>query len=93
MPQNFLDSQTPAQRQWWELKSQYYDVVLFFKMGKFYELFHMDVDLGVQELNLVYMKVSLVCIFLSYYVDFPCLKLKISITTGLIQLSFLGKVY
>ena len=53
----------------------------------------MDADLGVQELNLVYMKVSLVCIFLSYYVDFPCLKLKISITTGLIQLSFLGKLY
>ena len=56
VPADFLLKQTPAQRQWWELKSQYYDVVLFFKMGKFYELFHMDADVGVTELNLVYMK-------------------------------------
>ena len=65
VPADFLRNQTPAQRQWWELKSQYYDVVLFFKMGKFYELFHMDADIGVTELNLVYMKgnlkVSLSC--------------------------------
>ena len=32
-------------------------MVLFFKMGKFYELFHMDADVGVAELNLLYMKV------------------------------------
>ena len=25
-------------------------------MGKFYELFHMDADVGVAELNLIYMK-------------------------------------
>eukprot|EP00088_Acartia_fossae_P070151 TRINITY_DN931_c0_g1_i2.p1 TRINITY_DN931_c0_g1~~TRINITY_DN931_c0_g1_i2.p1 ORF type:complete len:1250 (+),score=371.12 TRINITY_DN931_c0_g1_i2:534-3752(+) len=56
VPQSFLDSQTPAQRQWWELKSNYYDIILFFKMGKFYELFHMDADVGVAELNLLYMK-------------------------------------
>ena len=56
VPPDFLNQQTPAQRQWWTLKSQYYDVVLFFKMGKFYELFHMDADVGVKELNLVYMK-------------------------------------
>ena len=56
VPPDFLKSQTPAQRQWWGLKSQYYDVILFFKMGKFYELFHMDADVGVAELNLIYMK-------------------------------------
>ena len=56
VPPDFLAKQTPAQRQWWELKSQYYNVVLFFKMGKFYELFHMDADIGVTELNLVYMR-------------------------------------
>lgn len=56
VPQDFLMKQTPGQKQWWELKSQYYDVVLFFKMGKFYELFHMDADVGVKELNLIYMK-------------------------------------
>ena len=56
VPKEFLDQQTPAQRQWWVLKSKYYDVILFFKMGKFYELFHMDADVGVTELNLIYMK-------------------------------------
>ena len=30
--------------------------ILFFKMGKFYELYNMDADIGVSELNLVYMK-------------------------------------
>ncbi len=25
-------------------------------MGKFYELFHMDADVGVKELDLIYMK-------------------------------------
>jgi len=56
VPDDFLNKQTPGQRQWWELKSQYFDVILFFKMGKFYELFHMDADVGVSELNLIYMK-------------------------------------
>lgn len=56
VPQTFMDSQSPGQRQWWELKAQYFDVVLFFKLGKFYEMFHMDADVGVQELNLIYMK-------------------------------------
>jgi len=56
VPQDFLLKQTPGQKQWWELKSQYYDVILFFKMGKFYELFHMDADVGVKELNLIYMR-------------------------------------
>jgi DNA mismatch repair protein MSH6 len=31
-------------------------VILFFKMGKFYELFHMDADIAVAELNIIYMK-------------------------------------
>ena len=56
VPPGFLNEQTPAQKQWWQLKAQYFDVVLFFKMGKFYELFHMDADIGVAELNLIYMK-------------------------------------
>ncbi|KAL5205010.1 hypothetical protein ABZP36_009881 [Zizania latifolia] len=45
------------QRQWWELKSQHMDKVLFFKMGKFYELFEMDAHVGAKELaDLQYMK-------------------------------------
>eukprot|EP00977_Amphora_coffeiformis_P005098 scaffold1071_cov166-Amphora_coffeaeformis.AAC.6 len=39
---------TDAVLQWWELKSQYFDTVLLFKTGKFYEMFHMDADVGVR---------------------------------------------
>ena len=56
VPKDFLNKQTPGLKQWWTLKSQYYDVILFFKMGKFYELFCMDADVGVAELNLIYMR-------------------------------------
>lgn len=56
VPENFLNQQTPGLRQWWELKSRHYDTVLFFKMGKFYELFNMDAIVGVQELGLIMMK-------------------------------------
>lgn len=56
VPQEFLNKQTPAMRQWWVLKSQHYDSVLFFKVGKFYELYHMDAVVGVQSLGFSYMK-------------------------------------
>ncbi|ETN02954.1 hypothetical protein PPTG_16016 [Phytophthora nicotianae INRA-310] len=56
VPPEFLKKETPAMVQWWEVKSQNMDTVLFFKVGKFYELFHMDADVGFKELNLIYMK-------------------------------------
>ena len=56
VPMDFLNNQTPAIRQWWELKSRYYDTILFFKMGKFYEFFHMDAVIGAKELNLSFMR-------------------------------------
>uniref|UniRef100_J3MXB1 DNA mismatch repair protein n=1 Tax=Oryza brachyantha TaxID=4533 RepID=J3MXB1_ORYBR len=52
----FLNGLTGGQRQWWEFKSQHMDKVLFFKMGKFYELFEMDAHVGAKELDLQYMK-------------------------------------
>lgn len=45
-------------RQWWAAKSAYFDTVLFFKVGKFYEMYHMDAVIGVENLNLNYMRVS-----------------------------------
>jgi DNA mismatch repair ATPase MutS len=45
-------------KQWWDLKAKHFDCVLFFKVGKFYELYHMDAVIGATELNLLYMKVS-----------------------------------
>ncbi|KAL5112724.1 DNA mismatch repair protein Msh6 [Taenia crassiceps] len=56
VPEDFLRKQSPALRQWWILKSQNFDILLFFKMGKFYELYHMDAVIAVEELKLTYMK-------------------------------------
>nr|XP_012231941.1 PREDICTED: probable DNA mismatch repair protein Msh6 [Linepithema humile] len=56
VPVDFLNNQTPAMRQWWELKSKHFDCVLFFKVGKFYELYHMDAVISVNELSLTYMR-------------------------------------
>ncbi|TMW60695.1 hypothetical protein Poli38472_000737 [Pythium oligandrum] len=56
VPPDFLKKETPAMAQWWQVKAQNMDTVLFFKVGKFYELFHMDADVGFKELNLIYMK-------------------------------------
>jgi len=44
--------------QWWHFKAMNMDTILFFKVGKFYELFHMDADVGFSELDLIYMKGS-----------------------------------
>ncbi|CAK8692796.1 unnamed protein product [Clavelina lepadiformis] len=56
IPQSFLAKLTPAMHQWWTIKSKNYDVILFFKVGKFYELYHMDAVVGVKELGLTFMK-------------------------------------
>ncbi|KAB2074227.1 hypothetical protein ES319_A07G139500v1 [Gossypium barbadense] len=56
LPPGFLKSLSGCQRQWWEFKSKHMDKVLFFKMGKFYELFEMDAHVGAKELNLQYMR-------------------------------------
>lgn len=56
VPEDFLNKQTPAMRQWWILKSKHFDSVLFFKVGKFYELYHMDAVIGVNHLGFSYMK-------------------------------------
>lgn len=56
LPPDFLERLSGCQRQWWEFKAQHMDKVLFFKMGKFYELFEMDAHVGTRELDLQYMK-------------------------------------
>eukprot|EP01040_Poterioochromonas_malhamensis_P014138 gene14138-15631_t len=58
VPPKYLSEQTPAMQQWWQFKSQNMDTVLFFKVGKFYELFHMDADIAFSEIDLIYMKGS-----------------------------------
>ncbi|KHJ46404.1 MutS domain I protein [Trichuris suis] len=56
VPPSFLKSQTPGHRQWWQMKAANFDTILFFKVGKFYELYHMDAVVAAKCLNLTYMK-------------------------------------
>ncbi|KAJ1942892.1 DNA mismatch repair protein msh6, partial [Kickxella alabastrina] len=43
---------SPFERQYWEIKSQHWDTVVFFKKGKFYELYENDATIGHQEFDL-----------------------------------------
>jgi len=56
VPPEFRKDQTPALRQWWDLKANNFDVIFFFKVGKFYELYHQDAVIAVKELGLTFMK-------------------------------------
>ncbi|CRK89947.1 CLUMA_CG003676, isoform A [Clunio marinus] len=55
VPQDFIEKQTPAMAQWWTLKSGHFDCIFFFKVGKFYELYHHDAIVGVKELGFTFM--------------------------------------
>ena len=46
------DEHTPLMKQYWELKSQAPDALLFFRMGDFYELFGQDAVLAAQLLDI-----------------------------------------
>ena len=56
VPPTFLKKATNAMKQWWALKEEALDCVLLMKVGKFYETYHMDADIMVKELDLIYMK-------------------------------------
>ncbi|ERN05719.1 hypothetical protein AMTR_s00006p00242090 [Amborella trichopoda] len=51
IPPDALNKMSASQRQYWTVKSQYMNVVLFFKVAKFYELYELDVEIGHKELN------------------------------------------
>lgn len=56
VPNDWLKKQTQTQQQWWLIKRDHFDTILFFKMGKFYELYHMDAVLICELTNIIYMK-------------------------------------
>ncbi|CAD6196340.1 unnamed protein product [Caenorhabditis auriculariae] len=58
VPADFLSKQTPGHKQWWIFKSKHFDTVLLFKVGKFYELYHMDASTAVSCLNIAFMRGS-----------------------------------
>lgn len=43
---------TPVQRQYWELKNQNPEALLFFRLGDFYELFYQDAEIAAKLLGL-----------------------------------------
>ncbi|KAF2304882.1 hypothetical protein GH714_039256 [Hevea brasiliensis] len=51
IPADALKKMSASQKQYWSVKSQYMDVVLFFKVGKFYELYELDAEIGHKELD------------------------------------------
>ncbi|KAK1418538.1 hypothetical protein QVD17_27683 [Tagetes erecta] len=51
IPPDVLKKMSASQKQYWSVKSQYMDVLIFFKVGKFYELYELDAEVGHKELD------------------------------------------
>lgn len=43
---------TPFEKQYWEIKQKFWDTIVFFKKGKFYELYENDASIGHQLFDL-----------------------------------------
>ncbi len=43
---------TPLMQQYWEIKNQHQDKILFFRMGDFFEMFHQDAEVAAPLLNI-----------------------------------------
>ncbi|XP_059638111.1 DNA mismatch repair protein MSH7 [Cornus florida] len=51
IPPDALRKLSTTQKQYWNVKCQYMDTVIFFKVGKFYELYELDAEIGHKELD------------------------------------------
>ena len=51
VPPARLEKMSKSQQQYWQTKARYRDVILFFKVGKFYELYEDDAVIGADELQ------------------------------------------
>ncbi|KAI9596421.1 muts domain V-domain-containing protein [Syncephalis fuscata] len=54
IPESAKKKFTPFEKQFWDIKQQFYDTVVFFKKGKFYviELYENDADIGHSKFDL-----------------------------------------
>lgn len=52
IPSKYYNKFTPFEKQFWDIKSQHYDTVVFFKKGKFYELYEDDAVLASKLFDL-----------------------------------------
>ncbi|KAI3670995.1 hypothetical protein L1987_87641 [Smallanthus sonchifolius] len=51
IPPDVFKKMSASQKQYWSVKTQYMDVLIFFKVGKFYELYELDAEIGHKELD------------------------------------------
>lgn len=52
IPKSAWQEFTPFEKQFWEIKQDHWDTVLFFQKGKFYELYEEDALIGHREFDL-----------------------------------------
>lgn len=52
IPAQAYANMTPFEKQYWDIKRNHFDTVIFFKKGMFYELFETDAEIGHRELDL-----------------------------------------
>jgi DNA mismatch repair protein MSH6 len=52
IPPGAWDKFSPFEKQYWEIKSKFWDTIVFFKKGKFYELYEKDASVGHQLFDL-----------------------------------------
>jgi DNA mismatch repair protein MSH6 len=56
IPNNEWNRFSPAMKQFWKIKCKAYDSIIFFKLGKFYELFYEDAVICHKLLDLNWMQ-------------------------------------
>jgi len=52
IPPNAFANFSPFEKQYWEIKQKFFDTIVFFKKGKFYELYENDATIGHQLFDL-----------------------------------------
>ncbi|KAL3427447.1 DNA mismatch repair protein msh6 [Phlyctema vagabunda] len=52
IPPNSFANFSPFEKQYWEIKQKFWDTIVFFKKGKFYELYEKDATIGHQLFDL-----------------------------------------
>lgn len=49
VPDSVMLRLSGTQKEYWKIKQDYMDIVLFFKVGSFYELYELDAEIGIKE--------------------------------------------
>ena len=52
IPASAWAKMTPFEKQYWDIKQHHWNTILFFKKGKFYELYERDAEIGNREFQL-----------------------------------------